>query len=77
VPIAGDQPKRIDACVREGIVVRAEPDPEALERVVLDLLGDNVRLESMRVARRRIGLVDGARVAIDALERLLLQRGPQ
>ena len=77
VPIAGDQPKRIDACVREGIVVRAEPDPAALERVVLDLLDDNVRLESMRVARARIGLVDGARVAIDALERLLLQRGSQ
>jgi ADP-heptose:LPS heptosyltransferase len=75
VPIAGDQPKRIDACVRAGIVVRAEPDPAELERVTIDLLNDDVRLEAMRAARARLGLVDGARVAIDALESLLLQRG--
>jgi ADP-heptose:LPS heptosyltransferase len=77
VPIAGDQPKRIDACVRAGIVVRAEPDAAELERVTLDLLHDDVRLEAMRAARAQLGLADGTRVAIDALEKLLLQRGSQ
>lgn len=74
VAIAGDQASRIDACVQAGVVLRAAPDALALERSACGLLDDEERLESMRAARVRLGLQDGGRAAIDALEGLLLNR---
>ena len=71
VPIAGDQSKRIDACVQAGIVVRAEPEAAELARAALGLINDTTRLECMRAARMRAGVADGTTEAIDALENLM------
>lgn len=75
VPIAADQEVRIDKCVAAGVVIRGEPEAAALERTAFKLLDSPLQLESMRAARARLRLGDGARMAIDALENLLGERG--
>jgi UDP:flavonoid glycosyltransferase YjiC (YdhE family) len=71
VPVAGDQALRIDGCVREGLVLSADPDAAAIERVALQLLNDTARREAMRIARLRVGVVDGMQAVEDALAGLL------
>jgi hypothetical protein len=73
-PIAGDQPRRIDACVRLGLAVSAELDKASLVSATLALLGDPERMASIRSRLQELALGNGVDQAVDALARLLAQR---
>lgn len=73
-PVAGDQPRRIDACVRHGLAVAAALESEALAQAALMLLGNPARLDRIRRRLRRLALRNGAEQAVDALARLLARR---
>ena len=72
VPIADDQSRRIDACAQTGAVLRAEAVAGAIDRAAHALLTDGAQLESMRAACARLGLHDGGRTVLDALQNLLV-----
>lgn len=70
-PIAGDQPRRIDACARRGLAVAAALETEALARTALLLLEDPAQQDRIRQRLRQLALRNGAEQAVDALARLL------
>lgn len=70
-PIAGDQPLRIAACARLGLVRPAQLSGESLAGAALDLLAHPDRLDGIRRQVRAAGLRNGVEVAVGALARLL------
>jgi hypothetical protein len=76
-PVAGDQPQRIEACVRRGLIVGSALDTAALTRATLDLLDDPARCRTLDAELRALALGNGAEQAVDALARLLARRRPK
>lgn len=72
VPIAGDQPHRIERCVAAGLAVEARLDSDDLERVTMALLSDTARCESLTRAIWQSGFRNGMDVALATIERLAL-----
>lgn len=70
-PIASDQPQRIAACARRGLVVPARLTRESLAGEVLALLADPDRREAISQEVARAGVRNGVDVAVRALARLL------
>lgn len=71
VPIAGDQPFRIAACVREGYAVAADLQPAAIEAAAAALLEDDARRTALAGRLDRANLANGLDVALGALGELL------
>jgi hypothetical protein len=69
--IAGDQPRRIEACARRGLVRPAELTGGSLAAEALALLGAPPRLDAMRDEIARAGVRNGVDVAVRALASLL------
>jgi hypothetical protein len=69
--ISSDQPARIAACSRQGLVVPADLDATALTSAALDLLGRPDRREALRRSAAAAGVRNGVDVAVGALARLL------
>jgi hypothetical protein len=70
-PIAKDQPHRIAACARRGLVRPAQLSGESLAAEVLDLLSHPEQLGAIRREVRAASLRNGVEVAVGALARLL------
>jgi hypothetical protein len=71
VPIAQDQAARISRCVTAGVAVAASLDSGSIARAAAALLGDPAaRIALMRRAAD-LGLADGVKVGLAALQRLL------
>jgi hypothetical protein len=70
-PIAGDQPQRIAACARRGLVRPAALSRDSLAAEALDLLAAPRRREALRRQIADSGVRNGVDVAVAALERLL------
>jgi hypothetical protein len=70
IPIAGDQPHRIEQCVRTGLALSATLDSNDVERVALKLLEDDNL--SARLARNAVqaGITNQMESALDTIERL-------
>jgi hypothetical protein len=73
-PIAGDQPRRIDACARLGLVISAHLDTASLASATRALLSDPDREASIRSRLQALALGNGVDQAVDALARLLARR---
>lgn len=73
-PVAGDQPQRIEACVRRGLIVGAPLDTAALVKTTLDLMNAPGRSRELDAGLRALALGNGADQAVDALARLLARR---
>jgi len=73
-PIAGDQPQRIDACVRLGLAAGSALDVAELSARTLELLSDISRCDSIRDRTRQLSLGNGAQQAVAAIERLCQRR---
>jgi len=69
-PIAGDQPARIAACVRERVAVGAELDAQSLASAAAAVLLDTQRLQQLRQRLAEANFGNGADQAVDALTRL-------
>jgi hypothetical protein len=73
-PIAGDQPQRIEACVRLGLAAGSGLDVEELSARAVELLADIPRCDSIRDRTRQLSLGNGAQQAVAAIERLCVRR---
>lgn len=71
VPIADDQPRRIAACVREGLAVVAPLEAGAIERAALALLDDAPRRGALEARLARHAMPNGLDTALEALGELL------
>lgn len=71
VPIAEDQPPRVRRCAKKRLVVHGTLDADAICGEVLNLLDDPGRRGELIARVTALGLTNGARLAADALERLV------
>jgi hypothetical protein len=71
IPIAQDQPHRVDACVRQGLAVRAELDTADILRTALSLLASETLQHNLRAKMEESGINDGLKTAVDAIAELL------
>jgi predicted glycosyltransferase len=71
VPIAQDQPHRVDACVRQGLAVRAELDTESILRTTVSLLASETLQRTLQAKMQESGINDGLKTAVDAIAELL------
>jgi UDP:flavonoid glycosyltransferase YjiC (YdhE family) len=71
IPIAQDQPHRVDACVRQGLAVRAELDTADILSTALSLLSDEVLQHHLQAKMQESGINDGLNTAVDAIANLL------
>jgi len=71
VPIAQDQPYRVDACVRQGLAVRAELDTTDILRTALSLLADEALQHKLQTKMAQSSITDGLKTAVDAIADLL------
>ncbi len=71
VAIAGDQPARIRAAVREGAAVQADVDPAQMLAAVSSLFADAAARERQQVAGKRLRLSDALSESVIALATLL------
>jgi len=75
IPIAQDQPHRVDACVRQGLAVRAELDTADILRTALSLLSDEARQHHLQTKMAQSSITDGLKTAVDAIAELLGNSG--
>ena len=71
IPIAQDQAHRVDACVRQGLAVRAELDTESILRTALSLLASETLQQNLQAKMQESGINDGLKTAVDAIANLL------
>ena len=71
IPIAQDQPHRVDACVRQGLAVRAELDIADILRTALSLLASETLQRTLQARMQESGINDGLKTAADAIAELL------
>jgi UDP:flavonoid glycosyltransferase YjiC (YdhE family) len=71
IPIAQDQPHRVDACVRQGFAVRAELETESILRTALSLLASETLQHNLQAKMQESGINDGLKTALDAIAELL------
>ena len=70
VPIAEDQPKRIERCVAAGVAVAAELTTPSILRVVTKLLRDDPGRAALRQRAAHLKLANGVEIALNALTHL-------
>jgi ADP-heptose:LPS heptosyltransferase len=70
VPIAGDQPHRIEQCVQRSLAVSATLDSGDVERVALSLLQDDDRRRQLERNSTQAGISNAMEGALATLERL-------
>jgi predicted glycosyltransferase len=70
VPIAEDQPKRIERCVAAGVAVAAELTTPSILRVVTKLLRDDPGRAALRQRATHLKLANGVEIALNALTHL-------
>ncbi|HEY0748597.1 MAG TPA: hypothetical protein VGD63_17985 [Steroidobacteraceae bacterium] len=71
IPIAQDQPQRIERCVEAGVARQAKLDASSIARAAGDLLRDEAARAALARRASDLGLADGVEVALRALTRLL------
>jgi predicted glycosyltransferase len=71
IPIAADQPRRVRRCARQRLAIHGTLDVDAICGEVLNLLDDPGRRGELIARVKALGLENGAKLAADALERLL------
>ena len=71
IPIAQDQPHRVDACVLQGLVVRAELDTADILRTALSLLSNETLQSNLQSKMEQSRITDGLKTAVDAIANLL------
>lgn len=74
VPIAADQPGRIARCLHAGVARESRLDAAQMCAAVIALWEQSGAAEDLRSAAQRLGLRDGLRESVDALESLLRNR---
>lgn len=75
LPTNGDQPARIAACVRRGLVLTAAPDAEALLQQVMPLLQSPTGLDTRRAVLKNEELGQGTLNALQRLRELVGRPG--
>lgn len=70
IPIAGDQPHRIEKCVQASLAVAATLDSDDVERVALRLLEDADQRQRLEQASTQAGITNAMDGALATLERL-------
>jgi ADP-heptose:LPS heptosyltransferase len=70
VPIAGDQPHRIEKCVQASLAVSATLDSNDIERVALSLLENAPERQRMERNSAQAGITNAMEGALETLERL-------
>lgn len=73
-PIAGDQARRIEACVRAGLARASGYAAPALAASAAAALADPGGLDALRAAARALGLRNGVDLAVEAIDALLARR---
>jgi predicted glycosyltransferase len=70
VPIAEDQPKRIERCVAAGVAAAAELTSPSILRAVTKLLRDDSSRAALRQRAAHLKLANGVEIALNALTHL-------
>jgi ADP-heptose:LPS heptosyltransferase len=70
VPIADDQPMRIQRCAAAGVAVAAEPKPAAILRAATRLLRDESARSALAQRAAHLKLANGVEIALNALSHL-------
>jgi UDP:flavonoid glycosyltransferase YjiC (YdhE family) len=70
VPIAEDQPKRIERCVAAGVAIAAELTTESMLRAATKLLRDDPSRAALAQRAARLKLANGVEIALNALAHL-------
>jgi ADP-heptose:LPS heptosyltransferase len=70
IPIAGDQPHRIEKCVQASLAVSATLDSDDIERVALSLLENAERRQRLERNCAEAGITNAMEGALATLERL-------
>jgi ADP-heptose:LPS heptosyltransferase len=70
VPIAGDQPKRIERCVAAGVAVAAELSCASILRAATKLLRDESARAALSMRAANLKLANGVEIALNALSHL-------
>ena len=71
IPIAQDQPQRIERCVAAGVAFAAKLDAPAIAQTAGNLLRDEAARAALEKRAADLNLADGIDVARAALSRLL------
>jgi UDP:flavonoid glycosyltransferase YjiC (YdhE family) len=71
VPIAQDQPQRIQRCVESEVAIAAKLDASSIVQAAGDLLRDESVRAALARRARALGLADGIEVALAALTQLM------
>jgi hypothetical protein len=71
VPIAQDQPQRIERCVEAGVALAARLDAPSLVQAAEELLRDEPRRAALAQRASDLKLADGIEVALGALTQLM------
>jgi predicted transcriptional regulator YheO len=61
----------VDACVRQGLAVRAELETESILRTALSLLASETLQHNLQAKMQESGINDGLKTAVDAVANLL------
>jgi UDP:flavonoid glycosyltransferase YjiC (YdhE family) len=71
IPIAQDQPQRIQRCVAAGVAIAAKLDAASMVQAARELLRDEPACLALGRRAADLGLADGIEIALAALARLL------
>jgi UDP:flavonoid glycosyltransferase YjiC (YdhE family) len=71
VPIAQDQPQRIERCVEAGVALAARLDAPSMAQTAEELLRDEPRRATLAQRATDLKLADGIEVALGALSHLM------
>jgi UDP:flavonoid glycosyltransferase YjiC (YdhE family) len=71
IPIAQDQPQRIQRCVEAEVAIAAKLDANSIVQAARELLRDESARVALAQRARALGLADGIEVALGALSRLM------
>ncbi len=70
IPIAGDQPHRIEKCVQASLALSATLDSDDVERVALGVLQDDELRQRLEHSTAQAGITNAMPVALATIERL-------
>jgi hypothetical protein len=70
IPIAGDQPHRIEKCVQASLAASAALDSDDIERVALSLLENTEQRQRLERNSTQTGITNALDGALDTIERL-------
>jgi UDP:flavonoid glycosyltransferase YjiC (YdhE family) len=70
IPIAGDQPHRIEKCVQASLAVSATLDSNDVERVALELLKNDELRQRLERSTAQAGVTNAMEGALATIERL-------